>query len=158
MQFAFNGSTDSVGLLSKLVDNGHMIAGSKKGSASRERVTEEMREADIMRKVFYAVAIPDVWTGTGQHPVVVDAGGCGGPGMIPEMVDPRYGEISYSCYENRGYFLVGAKSGQWGRVCAAAEVHTIDPCHLQTFSGLNGLATLDGKAWGGITHEEIIIG
>jgi len=59
-----------------------------------------------------------------------------------------------ACHGGRAYYLVGAKgSCHGGSPFEDPDTNDRDP-----FSALPGVTSMDGKAWGGISREDIVFG
>lgn len=136
----FSGDDKHIRTLTELIKDGRSATG--KGAVDSSDVNKFVEEEEAKR-AFYAVAIPTVWKETGQAPAVIDAGKCEGGGVIPEIV--AAGEVSYSCYKDRAYFMVSAPDGMSGS--------STNPMRSP-----RGLSKLDGKDWGTVERHDIIAG
>lgn len=149
----FSGKDEHIRTLTTLIKDGRLANGKGDGTASPSPAHANEEAA---ARAFYAVAIPAVWTLTGQAPAVIDAGKCKGHDAIPKIV--ANGEMTYSCYKDRAYFLVAAPNGSKGTKCVAPIVNTIERCTTKAMGRPPGLQELDGKAWGTVEHHDLIAG
>lgn len=149
----FDGADKHIRTLTELIIDGRSAAGFRSIDSSD---VDKFVEEEEGKRAFYAVAIPTVWKETGQAPAVIDAGDCEGDGAIPDIV--AAGEVSYSCYKDRAYFIVSAPDGARGTQCVAPEVITTDRCSTRPMRSPRGLSELDGKDWGTVDRHDIIAG
>ena len=101
------------------------------------------------------MAIPSVWTETGQASTVIDAGKCKGDDAIFDIVS--VGELSYSVIRTEHTLLCLLPMGRaarhaWPRSCHYRALYTTP------MRSPRGLAQLDGKKWGIVTPEDFIAG
>ena len=150
----FSGKDEHIRSLTKLIKDGRSTAG--KTSVDDSDSPEKYADEEVAKRAFYAVAIPTVWKETGQAPAVIDAGDCEGDGAIPDIV--AAGELAYSCYEDRAYFIVSAPDGDRGTECLPPEVISTDRCSTTPMRSPRGLSKLDGKSWGTVERDDIVAG
>lgn len=149
----FSGRDKRIRTLTELIIDGRSTPGNRSiDSSDFDKYVEE----EEGKRAFYAVAIPTVWKETGQAPAVIDAGKCEGDGAIPDIV--AAGEISYSCYRDRAYFIVSAPGGARGTQCVDPVVVTTDRCSTRPMRSPHGLSELDGEDWGTVDRHDIIAG
>ena len=63
-------------------------------------------------------------------------------------------ESGMACHGNRAYYLVGAT----GTCNGGSPFEDADTNDCGAFPPLPGVTTMDGKAWGGISREDIVFG
>ena len=150
----FSGKDEHIRALTELIKDGRSTAG--KNSVDNSDSPEKFADEEVAKRAFYAVAIPTVWKETGQAPAVIDVGKCEGDDAIPDIV--AAGEFSYSCYEDRAYFIVSARDGTRGTKCVAPEVMITDRCSTTPMRSPRGLSKSDGESWGTVEHHDLIAG
>lgn len=63
-------------------------------------------------------------------------------------------ELGMACHDGHAYYLVGATGSYQG----GSPFKDVDTNDYGAFPPLPGVITMDGKAWGGISGEDIIFG
>ncbi|CAG8890307.1 unnamed protein product [Penicillium egyptiacum] len=157
----FDGSDKSIERLTELMSEGKFNSGSnvKDGKTGEGTMGEEptklQRQSveDSFVRAFYGFAIPAVWKASGHHPFIIDTGrDCGDKGVSKYTKD-----LKSACYGGRLYQLADpdGKSHPCNSNCGFPGGCT---CPDSPFSNLKGEKELDGKSWGKIKVEDIIIG
>ncbi|SPQ21569.1 e2cb8c7a-6b71-4cba-a482-675fd0a9b2df [Thermothielavioides terrestris] len=157
----FNGTDESINMLTTLISGGNFIDGSVDGTPESmpngtSHDTQSALNA-IVAKVFFAYAIPAVWNASGQAVFVMDTGfACG-------TVDPMGGDLStdtmhatWGCWDNMLYYLVNPAGAS--QDCDGSS-DTAVTCRDNMFSAPPGIDSLDGNTrFGGITVQDLIAG
>jgi len=161
----FDGTEPSVSLLTTLVSNGHMIAGSVDGVASSPDVSATTGSNTLLAltasvaKSFFAYAIATVWPLAGTNAFVLDSGyNCGAAPTINTLTADVM-KLTGGCYGGKQYYLV-YPSGD-AEIChqdCVPQCTTGTKCGPNTFSAPPGLSTLDGARWGGVSVTDLITG
>ena len=113
---------------------------------------------NAIEQALYGYLIPQAWSlsNEGIAPFVLDSGfDCSAVNPLPKYMSDSTGDASYTCYENKLYYLLSPT----GR----AQNCDIVPCGISTctdnfFSLPPGITALDGTAYGGVTRDMFIIG
>jgi hypothetical protein len=154
----FSGNEQGIAALTNLIKDGTFVAGaqtttSTPSAPSLDDVYEAANQTltDSVAKLFFAYAIPAIWTQSGAFPFVVDSGvSC--DFTVPlvlfvaaEMLATR------TCVEGKWYYLSGLEGSS--QVCF--EDGSCEPNH---FSVLHGIEALQAGEYGGVTPGDIIRG
>jgi hypothetical protein len=113
---------------------------------------------NAIEQALYGYLIPQAWslTNEGIAPFVLDSSfDCSAVNPLPKYMPDSTGDASYTCYENKLYYLLSPTG-------PAQNCDTV-PCGISTctdnlFSLPSGVKALDGTAYGGVTRDIFIIG
>ncbi|RKK87454.1 hypothetical protein BFJ71_g13361 [Fusarium oxysporum] len=158
---AFRGDDESVDYIGDLIADGKF---------NNDEVTFDMSDLrKQVRKVFFAVLIPEVWkVGAGYAPAfVMDSGyDCNAVGPLDyEYIAPSTGEEMGYCYQGQRYYLLAPNGRE--RNCdpqvPGGTVGNPTDCKPNYFTAPQGIENLDPKNqdiydWGGITAQDLVAG
>lgn len=158
----FDGSDESIRLLTTLISDGKFIEGSNFDLPN----ISDLQGPDSMAalrgrisKAFFAYAIPTIWALSGTHPFIADSGyPCGTIDPLKAYISIATMQATWACYQNKLYYLV-APTGK-PQTCTAPNPNgSPSHCDSNLFSAPPGLDSLDGKStFGGVTVSDLIIG
>jgi hypothetical protein len=164
----FDGKDESIERLTTMISDGRMIDGIPKDIPYPDKTKREDGKDDQMTEAtesekrsvessfltaFWAYSIPAVWQASGHHPFIIDTG----RSCDDKDGDKYTKDLKSACYEKRLYQLADPD----GRSHPCAKNCGIPggcKCDDSAFSSPQGVKELDGKAWNGLTVEDIIIG
>jgi hypothetical protein len=142
----FDGSDLSIDILDKIISGGKLISGMcdtpECGSAqtSSNKVTAELRTN--IGKTAFAFAIPAIWAVSKMHAFIIDSGSdCEVTDPLGQYLSSDNMKATEACVEGKLYYIAspeGAKD--------------------KKFTAPEGLEYLDGKAFGGVTKDDLIKG
>ncbi|KAK3934563.1 putative glycoside hydrolase [Diplogelasinospora grovesii] len=155
----FDGSDNSVALLTTLVADGHFIEGGINGAIVAPDIGVEPTLADLqasISKAFFAFGIPSLWSVAGTRAFILDSGyDCG-------TVDPESGYLNTDtmhktagCYNGKLYYLVNPDGD--AQSCSGGDGVAVS-CSDNDFSAPPGIDALDGSRFGGVTVSDLITG
>ena len=156
----FQGSDESIKVLTTLISNGNLIEGGQQDSALSPTLQPPNQTQtalnEMAAKIFYAYAIPAAWNVTGQGAFVLDTGlACDAVNPIAQYLDQDTRDATATCYYDRLYFLatpIGSSQNCDGAFDTAVT------CRDNMFSAPPGVHALDGVAFEGVRVSDIIIG
>lgn len=158
----FNGSDASIDQLHALITDGKFLeGGTVTAPASQGQSPNNIDAADSIMKAIYASLIPLAWPKSNrhEHPFVMTSDKpCDFKGSPDQgaTIDDDTANKNSVCYNGKLYYLVAAGDGP-NQDCDGGDGMAIS-CRGLTFGTLSGVPTMDGKAWAGITKEDIAIG
>ncbi|OAA36492.1 chitinase [Metarhizium rileyi] len=150
----FNGSDESVALLTSLVSDGKLISGKGRKEAAYDK--SALLKAAI-GKAFFAYSIPAIWSVSGASPFIIDSGSaCGTLDPIAGYMSPDGMHKSWHCVDNKLYYLASPKGD--AKNCLRQGIGYPEKCKDRQFSALPGIEWLDGSSFGGVTLGDLISG
>jgi hypothetical protein len=165
----FDGSDNSLSVLTDAMGSGQMIAGSVNNRPGNYPNPETVANstglqaglANDIGKAFWAYAMTNVWPLTKVYAFVVDSGyDCSAQDPMTKYISTDNQHKSYGCYNNKLYYLVYPKEDT-SSTCSCGTDGGIG-CHAgctdNLFSLPPGLDTLDGSRWNGVKVSDIIAG
>jgi hypothetical protein len=158
LQSLFDGKDPT--LLTSLIANGQMIAGSVRGVSTSPDVnaggtTEATLQASISKAIF-AFSIPQLWSLAGTHAFILDSGyDCGTIDPESDYLDTGTMHDTAGCYSGKLYYVVYPSGGALD--CSGSDGNA-GACVDQKFSTPPGITTLDGTRFGGVTVSDLIVG
>lgn len=155
----FNGTDEAIDALTTIISHGKLIAGSGRSMPDVNHVTIQSATAlkANMAKAFYAYAIPAVWDAAGTHPFVVDSGySCGTVDPLGTYMDVDTMQQTWSCYEDKLYYLVIPKGNSYNNVQnpTGPGTHKV----RNKFSAPAGIGSMGSDLFGGVKVSELITG
>jgi len=170
----FQGTNDkNLDLLTDLIKDGRFTTGdldlngkdpdpgtSTGGDAAYANNTQSFAQEKHLERAFFGMALPLIWAGTSQVPVIVPVGSpCssnfqGNPSSWTFMSNSDAAN-SYLCYQDTSYFI-GGMAGKYDP-CTGQNNH-VGNCKSNQLIMPHGLDKLDGKSYGNITKEDILAG
>ncbi|KAL3478270.1 hypothetical protein BJX99DRAFT_256596 [Aspergillus californicus] len=160
----FNGSDSTVTLLTRMIKDRKLIAGSSAGNEAVDEITSDERKAYI-EKSFYAYVIPQVWQKSGQNVFIIDTGGlaCDDSNPVSDYLDDSTAETTQVCFQDKRYYLVHLNRDASNSCQDAGNASGTSLCFPYTFSVPPGLETLGTTletesvvAWGGLEPLDIV--
>ena len=152
----FDGKDENIDRLYAIISDGKLMDGSGR-SLGPFAISEPDLEAAIAR-TFFSYAIPTAWAFSKHHPFIIDSGfNCDAVGLAIGLVDPYTMNHPSACHNGKLYYLATAE-GKSEECSCLQEKGCIWRCTKAKFPSPPGLAALDGKSFGGVTVEDIIIG
>lgn len=158
----FDGSEESIQVLTGLMSNGKLISGSQNGNPIPKVNKNSVLQASVVR-TFYAYTIPALWSTAAMGVFVMDSGhSCDDT----DAVTPRYlsedtARATSACYNKKLYYLVHTggdaqtcEQGQCGDVGCVPTWYCTD----NQFSKPPGLDQLGSAQYGYITVRDLIVG
>ncbi|ETS75025.1 hypothetical protein PFICI_13509 [Pestalotiopsis fici W106-1] len=140
----FDGSDASLAVLDKLLANGALYP-------MGPDPTSDLDLFKNIRKSFFAYAIPILWFRAGYYPFIIDSGAaCGTSNPITKYMTEDVQRQTGVCYNNRIYFLAMVEGDP-------QECTEVD-CEDRKFAAPQGITSLDGKDYGGLTRDDIVAG
>jgi hypothetical protein len=160
----FDGSDKSIERLTTMISDGRMVDGIPKDLPYPDKTKRKDKETeatepekksveDSFLTAFWAYSIPAVWQASGHHPFIIDTG----RSCDDKDGDKYTNDLKSACYEKRLYQLADpdGKSHPCEKNCGIIGGCK---CNDNAFSSPKGVKELDGKTWGGLTVDDIIIG
>lgn len=159
----FRGQESGVKDLTLLIADGAMIEGSADGASDPDassNYTQSFLNEGLAERAFFGASIPIIWSVMGDNPVVLMTDydcGTNNP-LSPQYIDEITGPETWVCLpgKNKMYYLVEA----YGRTeddCTQFQ-NGESRCVYNTFRAPRGLDKLDGKTWGGLTRDDLVVG
>jgi hypothetical protein len=159
----FNGKSESVKNLASLIADGAMIDGSANGTEDPDKAqnyTQSFLDELLAERAFFGVSVPVIWSIMGDNPVVLMTDyDCGTDNPLsPQYISEDTGPETWVCLpgKNKIYYLVSA----WGTDeddCTQFPGNNV-PCINHKFRAPRGLDKLDGKTWGNLTRDDLVVG
>lgn len=147
----FNGTEDGIAALKGLIQDGHLISGKSEDSSGGDSsvVTSDMQSdlESAATSAFFAFAIPAVWAAANTPAFVI---GSGQPCDL-SWSDPNLGETAKAtkiCRNGEAWYLASPR-------CANKDGTA---CSGYTLGTPPGVDKLNGRDWGKLTVEQIILG
>jgi len=149
----FDGSDDSIWTLDNLFKDGKLMQ-------NGYEPLDDLEIQAVFSKALYALLIPQAWSlSPGLGVVVIDAQvSCGTIEPLKDDVSTEDGNASWVCYKDRMYFLLAASGEERDCTLVPGGGPGSWDCISNKFSLPPGLKTMDGKAWAGLTKEELVQG
>ncbi|KAL2023348.1 hypothetical protein VTK56DRAFT_3086 [Thermocarpiscus australiensis] len=158
----FSGNDDPINTLTTLISDGNFIEGGEDGignSMPTDTPADSQTALNAMvAKVFFAFAIPAIWSASGQAAFVIDSGfACGTIDPMGGYLSPDTMHATWACWDGMLYYLA-MPSGE-GQTCDGGGDGTAVTCRDNQFSAPPGIDSLDGQsAFGGVTVKDLVIG
>ncbi|TLD19635.1 hypothetical protein PspLS_09441 [Pyricularia sp. CBS 133598] len=168
MKKIFDGSNESIEVLSNLFSDGKLISGKADGNwedSEAEHTEGWLREKSVAR-AFYAMAIPGAWAANKPTPVVLDFGPTcqidARKYFSPDesRKNPPDYNTGWRCPGGRSYILAGVEdepircNSPNPRQCALPR-----PNYFKILKGIDQLQGGDeNKNWGDVNVEDLIVG
>jgi hypothetical protein len=115
----------------------------------------------IMSRALYATLIPMAWqlSPVERGVVIIDAGvPCGTIDPLDEKdVSEATSNAAWVCHRDRMFFFLAAAGAERKCISTGGPVPHWD-CIKSQFSLPQGLDTMDGNQWSGVTKEDLVIG
>ncbi|SPN99933.1 uncharacterized protein DNG_02785 [Cephalotrichum gorgonifer] len=147
----FDGSESSIKILSTFFDDGQLL-----GNAYTQM--DDLSIQKIIKKSLYASLIPLTWKqATNFNVVVIDADSyCDEQyPLVPSQLSQEVTDATQVCVDNWLYYIVTTAGVP--RLCTNEGGGRSD-CENKSFGIPEGLSTLDGEGWGGLTKEDLVTG
>lgn len=160
----FDGTPETIGVLSNLVDKGQMLSGRSANSLQKNKGDVEWVN-DFIGAMF-AFAVPQAWRASGRQAFVLDSGAaCDKELPSNTFITPDTAKRSRACIDGKLYFLVmppsepSEKCVQRGGGCKKTGCLP-DVCHPNQFVTPPGIDALTGNDadFGNATVAMIISG
>ena len=155
----FNGKDENIDNLYAIISDGKFMEGAGRTISSELLGISEPDLEAAIAKTFFSYAIPTAWTFSKHHPFIIDSGyHCGDAvEVLLSLHDPYTMNRTSACHNGKLYYLAGAEGKS--EVCTCLqEKGCVRVCTKARFPSPPGLAALDGKSFGGVTVQDIIIG
>ncbi|KAH8881787.1 glycoside hydrolase [Thozetella sp. PMI_491] len=150
----FSGNDDDVNTLKSLINLGQFVEPGP-GLSNEEYET-------LLTYNLYATLIPRTWrlAPDPYYPFILTTGAaCGTTNPLPDYVDDGEGNTAWACAEDGLlYYIMGAPGDDPFYCYDSGDGQGVGPCYTDTFHPPPGVETLDGKNWGGVTREDLVVG
>jgi hypothetical protein len=142
----FSGSKESLPQLTNMIVGGKMMPGN---------LLDDEEIQQIIMKSTFGYLIPQAWRMSNNefHPFILDSRSpcSSSDNPFPELMSDNDAKSSSVCYNNLRYFIMSTTG------VSAVCVPRIG-CTKNKLSKLPGISKLDGKAFGGVTMDDLVIG
>jgi hypothetical protein len=159
----FNGSEESIQILTKLISNGRMTPGSSEGHPVPENTLNKDLHT-LVKRVFYSYTIPAIWTAAALSVFIMDSGfTCDHTDPVtPEYMDAETAHATQVCHNNKLYYLVRATEGP-GKECdqyICGDIGCVPgwSCTNRNFKAPPGVDKLGSERYGHVTLRELVVG
>jgi hypothetical protein len=114
-------------------------------------------------KVLYASLIPRVWQMGSIHPFIIETGlDCTTVGALEEKyLSEENAKVAHVCVDGKSYYIASpvGMPEDCSLTGSPGGTPVVNPfCRPKPFSLPRGINQFNGKNWGGITLQEIVIG
>ena len=111
----------------------------------------------IIEHAMFGMLIPQAWSlgNKGVTPFIMNSNKpCSAKNPFPKYMSNQVGEETYVCVDNTLYYLLSATGKSHDCIIGIGA----ESCTNNEFSTPPGLTSLDGKAYGGVTKDELVNG
>lgn len=149
-QHLFDGSQSSIDELTSMISDGKMV--------ERPGVVSDLDIQAYLERAIFSILMPRAWALGGTVVFILDSGApCGAINpSINHFGTEHKGANAWACADDRLYYIVGISEAS--RACSGTLERPLQICIPREFEVVDGVDKLDGRVWGKITREDIIVG
>lgn len=148
----FDGKDKSIDMLTELISGGKFVAGKQDMPTTINNTYSQSELVANAAEAVFGFAIPALWKASGRHPFIIDSGyDCGVVDPLDEYLSSKTMHKTAGCYGGKLYYLAMPEDDK-AALCSIAD------CSKNKFVPPNGIESLNGTSFGGITVSELITG